>query len=388
MPRRTLRRTVLGAAATVLAAAGLRPTSAAAATPAPQITLEPSGGDDAPAWQEAIDKLAAQGSGELIVWPGTHRFGRTVMLPRPDRMGAIINVRGVGKPILTGLSGPLDTGLLRVESQWQYALDGLYFQGSGRQGMGLWLAHEANGGGTHGGTAVLSRLFFGDLDVGMNFGDIQSGIATSEILLLNCQASNCRVGFLLSDYNTLDIHFQMLSLGACEFGVYTMSAGHVTVDSGSASNNTLADFFFSTGGVFSISNFRSEGTNRLFQAGTTTATTAVTLTACNVEGARSSDGVVVQGNWGDGLTIIGCDLAGKIGWGQVYGYAVASPGRLVMIGTSVQDSQLFSTMPDAEGLLYTALGCRRRNADNTVAGHFPDQSGVVSGGQLVPSWQV
>ena len=99
MPRRTLRRTVLGAAATVLAAAGLRSTSAAAATPTPQITLEPSGGDDAPAWQEAIDRLAAQGSGELIVWPGTHRFGRTVMLPRPNRMGAIINVRGVGKPI-------------------------------------------------------------------------------------------------------------------------------------------------------------------------------------------------------------------------------------------------------------------------------------------------
>ncbi len=243
----------------------------------------------------------------------------------------------------------------------------MYFQGSGRQGVGLWLAHEASGGGTHGGTALLSRLFFGDFDIGMNFGNIQAGIATSEILLLNCQASNCRVGFFLSDYNTLDIHFQMLSLGACDYGVYTSSAGHVTVDSGSASNDTMADFFFSTGGVFSISNFRSEGTNRLFQAGTTTATTAVTLTACNVEGARSSDGVVVQGNWGDGLTVIGCDLAGKIGWGQVYGYAVASPGRLVMIGTSVQDTQLFSTVPDAEGLLYTALGCRSRNPDNTLS---------------------
>jgi hypothetical protein len=58
-----------------------------------------------------------------------------------------------------------------------------------------------------------------------------------------------------------------------------------------------------------------------------------------------------------------------------------------MIGTSVQDTQLFSTVPDAEGLLYTALGCRSRNPDNRVAGHFPDQSGVVTGGQLVPSWQ-
>ena len=89
--------------------------------------------------------------------------------------------------------------------------------------MGLWLAHEASGGGTHGGRALLSRLFFGDFDIGMNFGNIQAGIATSEILLLNCQASNCRVGFFLSDYNTLDIHFQMVSLGACDSGVYASS---------------------------------------------------------------------------------------------------------------------------------------------------------------------
>jgi len=51
------------------------------------------GGDDAPAWQDAIDRLAAQGRGALLVWPNTHRFSRTVMLARPDGTGAIINVR-------------------------------------------------------------------------------------------------------------------------------------------------------------------------------------------------------------------------------------------------------------------------------------------------------
>lgn len=372
---------MLGASTAALAlqstTAQAAPVVATTSLPSSVAVVSPSGGNDSPQVQAAVDRFATKGqSGDVWFNSGTYRFDQTVYVPYSTITGTVVNLKGLGNVVIAGAASPL----MQVESQWGYSIDGLSFQGSGQKGIGLWLS-RATGGGTNGGQAIISRVNVAGFATGCRLGT-SGGTATSEILFSGCSAKSNTIGFEPMDYNTLDLKFDMLSLGANDYGIFTNTAGQVTVDGGSASNNRKADFHFGTGGVFAIRNFRSEGTMRLFEPGTTTATTVVTIESCEVEGVVSPDHIVVQGNWGDGLTIIGCDLAGTIGWGQVYGLPFF-PGRLVMIGTSVQDTQPFRPIPDGEGLRYTIIGCRGRNPDNTVSAQFDDQTGTVHNGQLV-----
>jgi hypothetical protein len=107
---------------------------------------------------------------------------------------------------------------------------------------------------------------------------------------------------------------------------------------------------------------------------------------------------VVQGAWGESLTILSCYLSGWVGWGQVYGPGLLpSIGRLVMIGSYIQDGSEqfppppFRAQPDATNLPFTVLGCGWRAAgksDGRPDGLFADQIGVVQNGSIVPTWQV
>lgn len=120
----------------------------------------------------------------------------------------------------------------------------------------LYALIEANGYGTQGGTAIIERVMVTGFASGFRLGTA-TGIATCEVLFLDCKASYCNIGMELLDYNTLNILLNMWSIESCTVGVSTSQAGDVHVIGGSASGNKI-DFELSTGGTFSINKFRSE----------------------------------------------------------------------------------------------------------------------------------
>jgi hypothetical protein len=285
----------------------------AAAPRVGELVLAPSGGDDTPQLQTAVDAVVGLGSGDIVLTPGNYKLADTWRIPSANTSGVVVNVRGIGNPTLRPFAAPPADGLVRVESNWGYTLDGFSLQGPGKSdGVGLWLSHE-QGSGTNGGQAILSRINVAGFASGMRVG---GKAAASELLLQDCALKGCDIGFEGLDYNTLDVLFEMLSMADNRVGIATSQAGDLHVHGGSASNNQT-DFNLTTGGTFSVSRFRSEGARQFWLSGTTTARTEVLLESCEVVAPTDPEHFpVVQGAWGESLTILSCYLSGWVGWAR------------------------------------------------------------------------
>jgi hypothetical protein len=281
-----------------------------------QVVVLPSGGDDLPNLQAAVNGLI-NGGDIVLVSTSPYQLSDTCLVPPASMGGSVINVKAVGTAVLKPLPGAsLPQGLIRVESNWGYRIEGLSLSGQ-HTDVGIWLAHET-GFGTNGGTAVIERVSVSGFASGFRLGTA-SGTATSELLFLDCAASNCDMGMELLDFNTLDVLLNMWSMSKCGIGVSTHQAGDVHVFGGSASDNTI-DFKLTTGGTFSINKFRSEGVEQQFlYSGETSARTNILLDSCEVKSpADPSNTPLIRGGWGNTLTIISCYLDGFVGWNQEF----------------------------------------------------------------------
>ena len=221
------------------------------APPPSQIMVSPSGGDDSTNLQNAVDSLT-EGGDVVLASTGPYQLSKTWLIPQANSGGRVINVKAAGTAVLKALPGAsLPQGLIRVESDWGYKIEGLSLIGQ-HTDVGIWLGREAGFGpvGTNGGSAVIERVSVSCFTHGCRLGT-NSEIATSELLFLDCAASYCDIGMQLLDYNTLDVVLNMWSMMRCGVGVCTSSAGDVHVFGGSASDNTI-DFRLTTGGTFSI----------------------------------------------------------------------------------------------------------------------------------------
>jgi hypothetical protein len=372
-----------------------RPSPTAADMNPSQVTVVPSGGDDQPNLQAAVNSLTSGGT--VVLSSGTYQLKQTWKIPGTSPT-SLINITGTGGVDLRPFSAttPPDDGLIRIERNWGYKVEGLQLIGGG-SGIGLWLASETDSG-TQGGQAVIERVSVSGFSSGFRLGT-SNKIATSELIFSACKATNCDIGMELLDFNTLDVLLNMWSMGLCRVGVFTSSAGDVHVVGGSASSNKT-DFELDTGGTFSVNKFRSEGVMAQFlHSGATTARTNILLESCEVMGpADPATNPVIVCAGGNALTTISCFLSGFILWGQSPTHLPQPPnGTITMISTFVQDGpkdaphQPFRVdPPNSSNAPYRIFGCSWRgleNGDANTDGWFPDQTGVIKDAQLVPTWQ-
>jgi hypothetical protein len=93
-----------------------------------QIVVSPSGSDDQPALQAAVEKLAYHGvGGDIILLPTQPYLLKTTWrIPAPLDGGQPINVKAVGQAVLKpfDVDKPPAEGLIRIEWEWGYKIEG------------------------------------------------------------------------------------------------------------------------------------------------------------------------------------------------------------------------------------------------------------------------
>ncbi len=144
------------------------------------------------------------------------------------------------------------------------------------------------------------------------------GRAVSEMNFANIQVSQCDVGILCNDWNTLNLVFHMPMLSFCRVGLSCTQACSVHVFGGSAGKCSEAVFRFSQGGCYSVRGVRVESSKRLAYCCDTSAATIVSIEDCQTTWVMErDDNIDIEFNSGGALNVASCLLIGKIHY--VYG---------------------------------------------------------------------
>lgn len=246
-------------------------------------TLPAYGTDAGPALQAAIDSLNGQGVVELPA--GTYTLATPVSVRHPNGGQCGVSLVCRGGAVALDYTGPADQPAVRIARDWYARVGGpggltvrrkLASGQEGRaangtaEGTGVWVAPDAGstaGFGTQAGGLIFENLSVIGFDVGLRLGwkDPAAGRAwaTSENEFVLFVARGCNTGVKLEDYNTLDNVFRSPCFSSNQTGLRCEKGGGEThIDGGSASY-CGADFKFASGGVFTVSRFRSEGVGTL-----------------------------------------------------------------------------------------------------------------------------
>lgn len=249
-----------------------------------------SGADFGPAIQAAIDSL--NGAGGVWLPSGTYNVDTPISMRKPGggtcsiyfvlEGNTVLNARNLPATFtFNGTTYPVP--LLRSErnnaseilvggGSLSVANPGKTAAAGTAAGVGFWIApadptNPSNPPnylfGTMSAGCHIEHLSVSGFDVGIRVGwksfvtpPIQ--IAASEWTFNSVKVSNCNIGVLLEDFNTLDNNFLDLSMSANKVGVQCINGGGETRIVGGSSSQQGCDFQFASGGQFSLRNFRSE----------------------------------------------------------------------------------------------------------------------------------
>ncbi len=230
-----------------------------------------------------------------VIPPGTHEFADTLVVG-----ATTTDIRGSG-PQQTVLRwvGPPDRAAIHVDKGvWgRDPVKDLTLRqgGTPRTGAGI-AAHQRERPVSYVGTVCGSNrydsLVIDGFGTGVQLGD-RGWTATSENRFHRLSFYNCTTAVLLTDYNTLNNHFEDVNFSRGEFGLKCEQGGgetHVTGGSASEMGTAGTDFYtkgvflFASGGGYSVRNYRQgEGGSARF-AGVSGTNTQVTLENCTVLG--------------------------------------------------------------------------------------------------------
>lgn len=339
--------------------------------------------DDTAAIQGALDYVDSMGGGTVFLPKGSYRITSTLVVNTSSTFKTI-NLIGAGM-LATQLQwyGSTSGIAIRVNGLKQYIFEGWLLDNKVAVGttVGVRVLRDT-GTGTQSGSCAWRNIILRGFDKGLHLGNAAGAQATSEYLFDHLKLENNTIGCLIEQSNSLDFVFNMLELGANGTGVQVTSGGVVSVNGGSASGSTAADFDFQPGGSFAIHDFRSETGNRFLIGGNTSAGTPILVSGCTVKAITNGDGYGIRCSSGP-IVLIGNDLLCKVACsGQANAATVA-------IGNAIADANTvdFSTI-GGSGAQYSFFGNRQVDTANSNVAELPAEVGFTAAGVKVPSFKV
>ncbi len=273
--------------------------------------------DDTAALQAAVD--AAESSGRRLYIPkGTYSLTSTLNISTGGAAGSekYVSIYGDG-PTLTKLrwDGATTGNAVNVTYNKFFHLKqfGVYNGVAKGTTIGVLL-----GGPLTTGTQTLAGIFEHILIDSFNIGMLAgayTGHAASEILYVHCYFQSNDTGWKNADLNTLDHQFIMLLIGANGTGL-DVNSGNCSVQGGSASGSSVADFALSNAGTpFSVRDFRSETANRFLVKGTSSTYHTVAVANCLVQAITNVDNIAIIAGGNCLLSVRDSSILAKIRMG-------------------------------------------------------------------------
>jgi len=191
--------------------------------------------------------------------------------------------------------------------------------------IGIALGGDSSGFGTQTLSLTFESCLVDGFDIGIVAG-ANSG-AASEITFIGQQINSCNTGFTITDFNSLDFVFVMLSLSGNDVGLATGAASGFAVYGGSASFSTIADFLIEANSNLAvIRDFRTEVSGALVKGGTSAG--QVEINNCYSVQAAGPNFYDIYGSFSR-LTIKNCHLNG-------YVYLTTNPNFVTMENNALE----------------------------------------------------
>lgn len=227
-------------------------------------------------------KVAA--GGKVNIPPCRLYFKDTLVLNKP--VSIVGEYRDFCNLDFTQMAVPTNNAI-EIDRVWGYELQNISIIGKRRvNGVGIWnntRTPNINGSyGTCSGSAILKHLIVYGFDIGLQIGDQNKYIASSENTYEQLQVTGCRVCIQLNDYNTLNHLFNMLLMGDCDYGLVTNGASYIIVNGGSISACNGVAFNLGACSAAFLNFVRMEDSNVFALAGTTGTAIKLYIKGCQL----------------------------------------------------------------------------------------------------------
>jgi hypothetical protein len=304
---------------------------------------------------DAISEMVRNG-GHIQLPPGVFEIEKPIVL-RPG----VYSFRGAGiEATQLVYKGDPSRPLIQVDrGVWNADIGGFTLRGN-KQGVGLRACQDERPTsyvGTVCGSNRYDSISIFDFDVGVQLGDA-GHTATSENRFARLSIRGCRNGVLLTDYNTLNNHFDDFNFSEGEIGIFsTQGGGETHIDGGSASavGNPKTDhykkavFAFTSGGTYSVKRFRQgEGGTASFLR-LSGSDTDCSISDCTVLGTHPFKDWVVDCYYQTSLLMTASRLDGCIHCGSIQGAVTAQH-------VTTRKKNLFDISPVGKGSI-SQLSC-------------------------------
>lgn len=216
--------------------------------------------DDTAALNACFESL--RGSAGTVVWgPGYCRTTGPIIVGQISGLGvtSFISIECPLGSAASGIkyAGPTDGTALVFGKNKYFTVQGLHVVNLGARGttVGIILGGDTAGGGTETLSGMFNNCMVQNFHLGIQAGGNNG--ATSEMLFNSLTLGDNNTGFKSIDYNSLDLGFNMLSIGGNGIGIDSGSSSF-WVNGGSASENGIDFNIGSDSSNTDIQDFRSE----------------------------------------------------------------------------------------------------------------------------------
>lgn len=330
--------------------------------------------NDACAWRGSSGASGAT----VRVEAGFYKLTATIVVC-PDSLFRTVNIIGDGS-LATRFRwyGPADGVAFRVNGLKQYTFDGWLLENMTPRGTttGI-LMQRDTGTGCQSGNTTWRQIRVAGFGTGVHIGNasIAQSACGGLFEYLTVQAND--TGIVIEDGNSLTFAFTMLGMAGNGTGMLVLSGGVVSVLGGDVGHNTVTDFDLRVASPYTITNVRSEHSNRFIIAGNSSGGVATTLTGNQVVAAENPDGYCIVYKQGP-LVLMGNQL-----WCKVF-VSGNTWGSTTAIGNAIADDTGQPFHVEGTGGRYYQFGNRKVRINYDGQDHFPDEMGVVVNGVRVP----
>jgi hypothetical protein len=353
---------------------------------------DPTGAADSTApIQAAIQAAIKAGGGTVSLPPGSYRYTSPINLGQGSSATSVNLVGGGPNVTFLNWSGTGKGPTLLVDRQKYTRISGFRLRGNARAvaAGAVGIAFCSNGSGLNGTVSnggVLEQVTCESWGTGVQFGGVSSGdnkpLASSEWLVNQLACFNCTTGVYCTNFNTQNLHFNLLQLALNKLGFYTDSAYSIHVRGASCSTNggvgsrlgadgSGGDFYIHASGNFSIEGVRSELCSGIPVAcvGTSASYLSVSLRDFYTSAGTGPEVVLLKNVFS--VVMTNCRWMGPV--------LVATPakgGTLLMHGGGVYDPRpgRFPFRPDSNNnlqqLRYGVYGVQKLASNGNVSGSF------------------
>jgi hypothetical protein len=221
-------------------------------------------------------------------------------------------------------------------------------------------------------TGTFSHIGVSGFDVGMQIGSTNA--AASEIWCHHCNFTLNNTGVTSFSFNTLNIWFTAVGLGANGCGM-SLNADAVHIQGGHSYGNSTADFCKAGFGNLSINKFRAEVATK-FIDNTGSAVDFFTLRDSLL--THSDPNTVTINITGGFVHIENNDITGKVS------YKPGGTGEVIMINNHVTESLPLGPLSIVSGGQSANIKLRNNRNNDSQLKRFQDLDGLVSFAEVSP----